>query len=134
MSFNLKFETKESTLAIIGAIATLFGFQIFYFTLVIPFDRITHGSASFSLFFWSSFFMWGVLGFVMYLRKTKKDIRRAQDASLVFAVLLSATMALATTDSYLLPIPYSFPGFPAGIAVNGSILLIKRVFHRRRMS
>lgn len=129
MRLKIKFETKESSWAILAAIVGFLGFQLFYFTLVIPFEKIAHASPSFALLFWVSFVVWGLLGFLGYLRKTKREIRSAQDAFLVFGLALFATIALAGLDSFLSPIPLSFPGFAVGIAANGSIVLIKRGFH-----
>ncbi len=47
-------------------------------------------------------------------------------AFLVFTLLLVASLAIESVDNVLALFHFSFPGFPAGIAVWGLLVLSKR--------
>ncbi len=120
---NLEFKTREKTSSIILGLASLIGFQIFYFTLVINPQKISDPSI-----FWLSFFAWGSLGFVMFLRNVEGK-RKAQDAFLVFAAVLTISLVLTSFNGALASTTFSFPGFSLGIALNGLIILGRRALH-----
>ncbi|MCL4519107.1 MAG: hypothetical protein M1587_07915 [Thaumarchaeota archaeon] len=123
MKFTLK--TKESTVSILGGIAGLVGFNLFYFTLALPPTEIAQ-----PIIFWTSFCAWGLLGLVLSLR-VGNDRRKMQDAFLIFAIIMIVMLGLAAIDaSNFASMVLSFPGFPAGIAVWSALILLKRAFSK----
>lgn len=119
MRFSLR--TKSSISGMIAGLAGVLGFQIFYFFLVIPPSKI----AILNLF-WTSFVMWGVFGFLMFLRSIA-DNRKLRQGFLLFGLVLLALLVVAPYQNLFYIPAFAFPGYYAGIGLWILATLIRRL-------
>jgi len=116
---KVDWDAEESTPSILIGFAALLGFELFFFTLVVPI-----GSVMSSRGFWASFSVWAALGLGLLMRNVKGR-RKARQAMLAFAILLFVALLLgAISKSNLLW--EGFAGFYAGIGIYAIIVLISR--------
>lgn len=117
---KLKYQSAQSSFYFFFGIFACLFFDAFYFSLALPLSQIPDPPV-----FWASFSLWGIFGAYTIL-DAGNDGRKGRANFLKFGLILLLVFILSRFTDAMVPVAYSFAGFPAGIAIFEAIVLIIR--------